>query len=629
MLRLKERSTVPMTQPTRQPYEVFARDYDRIAAGYQQLRTARYYDHDILRALPNFPHAILDIGCGDGALTISLAEKAPRVVAIDASPKMLTLAKTGLAERNRVLEAELPPRHLNVAFFRCFVESLNAEVARPGAYDAIVANRVLHHCEDLYAVVANLKRLLAPGGRIIVLALNATGTHRHTLWQKILMSYYVCIVLLKATARLRPRAALKDLRQEKEVYRSHAWKTHLSHEPEFRWVMLRSAMLKNGLSTSFKHRNGRFVLLVGQHSYDAPPKWFHVRYAMRVLIVAVVSMTIGWVLGRQGRLARAAEWLPLDSTAETVTLWAVETGKLLNCAWVWMGRFPLTKALAVFTFGATVGAMASRMYLRERWRTGPVEDRPGKTVRFVRWLVSVLKLDGGPAISSLWTYYRGRTNCRALAGMSECRDFLIKHFAEVEGQIWIYQSDLRGFIEERAFQDLYKSVVDVEPSIQEVRIILQEETLERLTTSDLKAIHTNLSSMERRAIIKYRTVNFKDINSIAEIPKSLQDEFKAYTSHATFIFYTKGDELPRRQAVCVNRCAVKPGQDHGLPLRIVVTAMRDWAQRLRGDERLDLEPMEKFMDVDLQRIFQDLFAGRSQFATLYSEVEQLMPRPAA
>ena len=42
------------------------------------------------------------------------------------------------------------------------------ELADPGPFDAVVANRSLHHIHDLAAAVEKIARLLAPGGRLLL-----------------------------------------------------------------------------------------------------------------------------------------------------------------------------------------------------------------------------------------------------------------------------------------------------------------------------------------------------------------------------------------------------------------------------------------------------------------------------
>src|SRR5213593_296011 len=89
---------------------------------------------------------ILDLGCGDGALTENLLRAGCSVVGIDSSPEQVEAARRrGLDAR--VLTAESLP------FDREF--------------DAVFSNAVLHWIRDQAAVVSSVYRTLRPGGRFV------------------------------------------------------------------------------------------------------------------------------------------------------------------------------------------------------------------------------------------------------------------------------------------------------------------------------------------------------------------------------------------------------------------------------------------------------------------------------
>ncbi len=90
---------------------------------------------------------ILDLGCGDGQLTLRLAATGAQVTAADASPQMVAAA------RGRGVEAD----------------QANAE-ALPygdGIFDAVFSNAVLHWVRDHDAMLAEVHRVLRPGGRFV------------------------------------------------------------------------------------------------------------------------------------------------------------------------------------------------------------------------------------------------------------------------------------------------------------------------------------------------------------------------------------------------------------------------------------------------------------------------------
>lgn len=89
---------------------------------------------------------ILDLGCGDGALTKKLAAFGADVVGVDASgPQIEAARKLGLDVR--VMDA--------------------AQLDFEGAFDAVFTNAALHWVKDADAVIRGVWRALKPGGRFV------------------------------------------------------------------------------------------------------------------------------------------------------------------------------------------------------------------------------------------------------------------------------------------------------------------------------------------------------------------------------------------------------------------------------------------------------------------------------
>ncbi len=97
--------------------------------------------------------AWLDVGCGTGALTATiLATAAPdRVVAIDPSAEFVEHARRAIGEDERVAFA---------------VGSADAIPLDDGAIDVAASGLVLNFVPDLAAALAELRRVVAPGGTV-------------------------------------------------------------------------------------------------------------------------------------------------------------------------------------------------------------------------------------------------------------------------------------------------------------------------------------------------------------------------------------------------------------------------------------------------------------------------------
>lgn len=89
---------------------------------------------------------ILDLGCGDGALTLKLQDMGCRVIGVDASPQMIDKVQS-LGLDARVADG--------------------AALAFDGEFDAVFSNAALHWMKAPDKVIAGVWRALVPGGRFV------------------------------------------------------------------------------------------------------------------------------------------------------------------------------------------------------------------------------------------------------------------------------------------------------------------------------------------------------------------------------------------------------------------------------------------------------------------------------
>ncbi|MGW2154101.1 class I SAM-dependent methyltransferase [Nonomuraea sp. NPDC001699] len=133
-------------------------DYDRIAEGYTAENETglvnAYYERPAMLELAGdvTGRRVLDAGCGSGPLFAELRDRGAVVTGVDASAGMLELAR-------RRLGADADLR----------VADLGSPLPLPdGEFDDVIASLVLHYLEDWGPALAELRRVLKPGGRLLV-----------------------------------------------------------------------------------------------------------------------------------------------------------------------------------------------------------------------------------------------------------------------------------------------------------------------------------------------------------------------------------------------------------------------------------------------------------------------------
>jgi ubiquinone/menaquinone biosynthesis C-methylase UbiE/DNA-binding transcriptional ArsR family regulator len=126
------------------------------AGGWDRLREDLFGDSFFLWALLGLIDRSLvvgDLGCGTGQLTDAIAPYVKQVIAIDSSVDMLDAA------RSRVGDAR------NVDLRQGDLENLPVG---PGQLDAAMMSLVLHHAPSPAKALAEVARVLRPGGRVLI-----------------------------------------------------------------------------------------------------------------------------------------------------------------------------------------------------------------------------------------------------------------------------------------------------------------------------------------------------------------------------------------------------------------------------------------------------------------------------
>lgn len=103
--------------------------------------------NDVVKLLsPQPEQRILDLGCGDGALTARIMQLGADVLGVDASPDMVEAAQQRGVTARVIDGHQLPFDH---------------------EFDAVFSNDALHWMLDPQAVLSGVKRALKPGGRFV------------------------------------------------------------------------------------------------------------------------------------------------------------------------------------------------------------------------------------------------------------------------------------------------------------------------------------------------------------------------------------------------------------------------------------------------------------------------------
>lgn len=102
---------------------------------------------------------VIDIGCGGGILTESMAKIGATVTGIDMSEAALSVAQLHLHESN-----------LKVEYIHTTAERIAAE--RPGQYDVVTCMEMLEHVPDPISIIRACATLVKPGGQIFLSTLN-------------------------------------------------------------------------------------------------------------------------------------------------------------------------------------------------------------------------------------------------------------------------------------------------------------------------------------------------------------------------------------------------------------------------------------------------------------------------
>ncbi|MGZ3313314.1 MAG: ArsR/SmtB family transcription factor [Caulobacteraceae bacterium] len=134
--------------------------FSRNAARWDEIRSLYVAEKDVEAAIkaaagPGPFRRLIDLGAGTGRMLRLLAPEAESAIALDLSQQMLNIARVQVAESG-LDNVEL--RHGDIFDTRL----------PDGHADLVVVHQVLHYLSDPAAAVAEAARLVAPGGRLLI-----------------------------------------------------------------------------------------------------------------------------------------------------------------------------------------------------------------------------------------------------------------------------------------------------------------------------------------------------------------------------------------------------------------------------------------------------------------------------
>lgn len=171
---------------------------------------------------------LLDIGCGGGILSESMAKRSAIVTGIDPESSAIEIAKK---------HAEMSK--LEIKYHCTTVEDLKTD-----KYNVITCLEMLEHVPNPESIIANAKRLLVPGGYLFLSTINRTVK---SYLQVILAAEYILNLLPRQTHDFTKFIKPSELCA---VLRSHSFQlidiTGMSYNP-----LTRKASLTNSIDVNY------------------------------------------------------------------------------------------------------------------------------------------------------------------------------------------------------------------------------------------------------------------------------------------------------------------------------------------------------------------------------------------
>src|SRR4051794_29736624 len=136
---------------------------------FRQVEEHRYSTEPAILEIADFPRwkdrDVLEAGCGIASDGINFSRAGARYTGMDFSPTALAVARGRFEQEGRE---------------GTFVEGSIAEMPfEDNSFDLVYSNGVIHHLPETERVVAEMHRVLRPGGRAIVMVYHRASLNYH------------------------------------------------------------------------------------------------------------------------------------------------------------------------------------------------------------------------------------------------------------------------------------------------------------------------------------------------------------------------------------------------------------------------------------------------------------------
>jgi 2-polyprenyl-3-methyl-5-hydroxy-6-metoxy-1,4-benzoquinol methylase len=210
---------------------------------------------------------LLDVGCGNGAFLATMRDLGWDVMGVEPDPEAVAVAVN--VHKLPVIAGTLEEAHLPAASF-----------------DAISMYHVIEHVPDAIALMAECRRILKPGGRVVMLTPNAVSLgHRlfHRSWRGLEPPRHLFLFSVRSLARATEEAGLSvSVSRTSSVIARFIWLVsqsirdgHPRYDLDFTRASRRQAWLFWGLEEIlrvFWTNAGEEILLVARKPNPGPEK---------------------------------------------------------------------------------------------------------------------------------------------------------------------------------------------------------------------------------------------------------------------------------------------------------------------------------------------------------------------